>query len=140
MVLVLAISVLPANSASMKERLGSGEFGTRINLFAGDTSFTSDTSTYLWHGYGGGTSEDVKALEPLTFHLYIDGQNVVLRSFTYTFKDCNVAPTKNCVVFGTIWYAIFDAGYFTPGQYEFHGIWGSRIGTLLELTITVTVT
>jgi len=106
----------------------------RLNSFIPDTLIiTTSQRSYIKHGHGFSSPEEILASSPFDTQLYIDGVEVDLYQYT-EIDDSGVDP-----LYYYWYYYNFDAGYFAPGIYEWKVVWTDNMGTNLIITDDLTV-
>ncbi|UCG45556.1 MAG: hypothetical protein JSV58_01880 [Candidatus Bathyarchaeota archaeon] len=115
--------------------------GQRINVFSGDgTEFETSQTTHVIHGWrvawGSLTRQQkIEFLLTAEFHLYIDGEHIYwIESAFWHDVDADEVYAFN--------YIVFSPFTFSPGTYEFRGVWyavANGIPESFESTVKVTV-
>ncbi|MHA2357746.1 MAG: hypothetical protein ACXABK_03125, partial [Candidatus Heimdallarchaeaceae archaeon] len=100
-----------------------GNEGHKIVVYEEETmTFTTSEWSHVLHGWIDLTPTEKEHLEPFMVDVLIDGVKIDLRSFIE--RDYSTGT----LLFNIWFYQTFDAGYFTPGIYNWTVVWRDVTG------------
>jgi len=108
----------------MPTRVQNGEFGNRINLVfcifgtCADIGVSASDSNYVFHGWSEIPGLTMGQGQPLTFQLFIDGDEVKLQRFGLG------GGSKNGNRY--FFYTVFEPGSLDVGTHSITGVWTAK--------------
>ena len=106
----------------------------RLNAFDLDTmTITTLQRSHVRHGHAFSSPEEILDYSPFDTQLYIDGVEVDL------YLSTEIDDSGEDPIYYYWYYYSFDAGYFTPGIYEWKVVWTDISGIINEITSPLTV-
>ena len=143
LVFMLAVLMFPSLYSVQAKQEGHQEFldwlssvgGQPVNVFWGPQTIVADEPCFVYHGFLL-TSHDLGDAMPVRVKLFINDKEVKLTK--YSCVD-NTRSEVDDVIHYFMFYRIFEAGYFEPGDYVFRVEWSWKTGAF-DISALITVT